>query len=60
MNDKNDKQEGGTRMIRRSIASTLYNDYRTGKASVEDIYKQISTMAHSTDTHIKDYIYNVK
>lgn len=55
-----DKQDGGTRLIRRMVASSLYDDYLYGKATVDDIYDQMKTMAHSSGTHFKDYIWGVK
>ena len=58
--EKDDNVDGGTKMLRRSIASTLYNNYVNRKATVEDIYKQTRIMAHSTETHFKDYVYSVK
>ena len=57
--DREDNQDGGTRTIRRSIASTLYDDYVKGKAKLEDVYKQIKIMSHSPDTHLKYYLYGI-
>ena len=57
--DKTDKNDGGTRLLRRSSASTLYNKWVNNKALVDDIYEQIKLMGHSSVTHFKDYIYSV-
>ena len=54
-----DIQDGGTRSIRRSLASSLYDDYIKGKVTVNDIYKQIRAMGHSVALHFSNYIYGV-
>jgi hypothetical protein len=58
--DASDKNDGGSRMIRRSLASTLYHKYKKGQATAAEIWKQIRLMAHSESVHILDYIYGVK
>ena len=55
-----DKIDGGTRLLRKSSASTMYNKYLKGEASPSDIYQQIRTMAHSPDTHLKNYVFSLK
>jgi hypothetical protein len=57
--DNNDKQEGGTRFLRRCVASTLYNQYTQGKATAKDVYNQIRVMGHSSNTHTDAYIYGI-
>ena len=54
-----DIQDGGTRSIRRSLASSLYDDYIKGKVTVMDKYKQIRAMGHSVALHFSNYIYGV-
>jgi hypothetical protein len=54
-----DKVDGGTRLIRRCSASTLYDQYVKGKATPTDIYRQMNIMAHSSNTHMNDYIYGI-
>ena len=56
----NDKVDGGTRLLRKSSASTLYDKYLKGQASANDIYSQMKTMAHNSKTHLNDYIFSVK
>jgi hypothetical protein len=55
----NNAADGGARVLRRSAASTLYDDYKKNKATIDQIYDQIQLMAHASDTHLKDYIYKV-
>ena len=55
-----DKIDGGSRLLRKSSASTMYNKYLKGEASPSDIYQQIRTMAHSPDTHLKNYVFSLK
>ena len=55
-----DKIDGGSRLLRKSSASTKYNKYLKGEASPSDIYQQIRTMAHSPDTHLKNYVFSLK
>ena len=59
-NDKEDKEEGGARLLRRSIASTYYDDFLNGKKDIDEIYEQIQKLGHSADTHMKSYIYSIK
>lgn len=59
-NDKEDKEDGGARLLRRSIASTYYDDFLNGKKDINEIYEQIQKMGHSADTHMKSYIYSIK
>ena len=58
-NKDTDREDGGTRTIRRSLASTLYDKYLNKKATVEDIYEQTLLMGHTANTHISNYIYSV-
>ncbi len=55
-----DKIDGGSRLLRKSSASTMYNKYLKGEATPSDIYQQIRTMAHSPDTHLKNYVFSLK
>lgn len=47
-------------IIRRSIASALYDDYIHGKATFNDIAKQADLMKHNITTHMEDYVYKIK
>ena len=44
--------------IRRSLASSLYDDYTKGKATVEQIYKQIKAMSHSVARSLASSLYD--
>lgn len=59
-NDREDKTDGGSRLLRKSAASTLYDKYVKGEANATDIYNQINVMGHSSNTHFKDYVRGVK
>ena len=48
INDRKDKEDGGTRLIRRSVASSLYDDYLNCKPSVDNKHKQIKLKEHSS------------
>lgn len=55
----NKKNETGSNIIRRSISSSLFNDYLNKKATIDDIYNQIVIMKHSVRSHFMDYIYGI-
>lgn len=55
----NKKNETGSNIIRRSLASSLYNDYLNEKATIDDIYNQVIMMKHSVYSHFVDYIYGI-
>lgn len=52
--------EQGTRLIRRMVASTLYDKYITNQATADDVFNQIKLMAHTENVHINSYIYGVR
>lgn len=47
-------------IIRRSLASTLWEKYVKKQATFEDIVNQAKKMGHSVDTHTKEYIYKLQ
>jgi hypothetical protein len=55
-----DLMDGGARVLRRSAASTLFDKWKNGQATIEDIYHQIQSMAHNSSTHRDQYIVAIR
>ena len=53
------EKNSGANIIRRSIASTLYDKFVKGNATEKDISNQITMMAHNNETHFDSYVYKI-
>lgn len=53
------EKNAGANIIRRSVASTLYDKYIKDQASEQDILDQVKIMAHTYQTHLESYVYKI-